>query len=231
MVTCGLERLVISLDGTSQESYEKYRVGGSYELVMANVRKLLQTRDQLQRKAPEIVWQFLVNRYNEDEIDRAREIADELKIKLDVRPMDLDDELPDVLLPESLDMRKARWLPADNRYQAARYRGEYRYPLYPGMCADLFTRTVVTAHGKVMPCCLTWDPVNVFGDLLAETFDEIWYGKKYLDARSRFLKKDHLAQMDTVCYRCNNFSVTPSLRDKFGLLVDVYRKSVGHWGS
>lgn len=231
VVTCGLERLVISLDGTSQQSYEKYRVGGNYELVMASLKRVLETRDKLQKTTPEIVWQFLVNRYNEHEIDTARQIAERLKIKLDIRPMDLDDELPDVELADSLEQRRARWLPLADRYQADRYRGEYQYPLYPGMCTDLFTRMVVTAHGQVMPCCLTWDPANAFGNLLIESFDDIWYGRNYLAARARFLDKNYAPEIHPVCYRCKNFGGTPALRDKLSLLLDVYRKSFGHWGS
>jgi len=229
LVRSGLERLVISLDGVSQAAYEQYRVGGDVELVLANLKRVLAARQRLKSDQPEVVWQYLVNRYNEPELDEARRLAASWGIKLDVRPMDLDDELPDVELAEPLEERRRRWLPRDERYWAERYRGEYHLPLYPGTCADLFTRAVITAHGKVMPCCLTWDPANNFGDLLAEPFEAIWHGPLYRAARQHFLAPgDPGAQ--PICRRCANYAARPSLKDKLALVAEVYRKQLAHWG-
>lgn len=229
VVTSGLERLVISLDGASQESYSRYRIGGNYNLVMANIKKLIETKKKLCSKKPEIIWQFLVNKFNEPDIPAAQKLARDLKITLDLRPLDLDDELPDVKLDTTLEERKTHWLPANKKYTAERYHSEFHYPLYPGVCKDLFSRMVVTVDGKVMPCCLLWDTSSIFGDLLTQSFDDIWYNRKYLDARSRFLKNDFNPQVQSICLRCNNFGTTPSLHDKLNLLLAVYRKNIGHW--
>ena len=119
----------------------------------------------------------------------------------------------------------ANWLPANENYIAERYRSERHSPLFPGVCKDLFTRMIVTVDGKVMPCCMLWDHNNAFGDLLTDSFDDIWYSRKYLDARSRFLIKDYRPHIQSICYRCNNYGTTPSLRDKLKILLAVYRKS------
>ena len=229
IVISGLEKLFISLDGASQESYSHYRVGGEYDLVIANINKLIAAKKRLHCAKPEIIWQFLVNKFNEHETTAAETIAKELNIELDIRPLDLDDELPDVTLAETIEERMAHWLPANENYIAERYRGERHHPLFPGICKDLFTRMIVTVDGKVMPCCMVWDHNNVFGDLLADSFDDIWYSRKYLDARARFLIEDHRPQIQSICYRCSNFGTTPSFRDKLKLLLAVYRKSLGFW--
>ena len=230
IVTSGLEKLFISLDGASQESYSHYRVGGNYDLVIGNIKKLIEVKNKLRRAKPEIIWQFLVNKFNEHELATAREIARELNITLDIRLIDLDDELPDVTLSETIEERKAQWLPTNEHYIAERYRGERHYPLFPGICKDLFTRMIVTVDGKVMPCCMVWDHDNIFGDLLKDSFDDIWYSQKYLDARSRFLIEDYRPQLQSICYRCNNFGTTSSLSDKLNLLLVVYRKRIGYLG-
>ena len=98
IVTSGLEKLFISLDGSSQETYSHYRVGGDYAQVMANIRNLIEAKKRLRRAKPEIIWQFLVNKFNEHEIATARNIAKDLGIALDIRSLDLDDELPDVTI-------------------------------------------------------------------------------------------------------------------------------------
>ena len=153
IVISGLERLIISLDGASQESYSQNRRGGNYDLVVSNIRKLIDTKKRLHSSKPKIVWQFLVNRFNEYEIATAQEISSDLKITLDLQPMGLADDWPDVELENTIEERKAHWLPTNKKFISACYRSEYRYPLSQGICAQLFTRLVVTVDGKVLPCC------------------------------------------------------------------------------
>ncbi|MDD5106900.1 MAG: SPASM domain-containing protein [Desulfuromonadaceae bacterium] len=229
VVASGLDTLVVSLDGTSQSSYGRYRIGGDYNLVISNIKKLIASKDRIRSKTPKIIWQFLVNKYNEHEIVSARQIADSLNVTLDLRPISLADNEPDVP-HESMDIEenKAQWLPINEAYISDCYKGEYRYPLSQGICTELFTRVVVQADGKILPCCYTWSDESSFGDLLSETFDDIWYNRKYLDARSRFLNMKVIPRERSICFKCNNFSTTPSMKDKFRLLIMVYRKALRH---
>lgn len=230
LAASGLETLVISLDGTSQETYSQYRIGGDYDLIMSNIKKLIDAKNRAGSKKPEIIWQFLVNKYNEHEIATAQGIADSLKITLDLRPISLADNEPDVRHEYfNIEERKLEWLPQNDAYISDCYKGEYRYPLAKGICTQLFTRFMVMADGKTLPCCEVWDEESAFGDLLQESFDDIWYGRKYLDARSRALNKKNASQIKSVCFRCNNFGTTPSLTDKLYLLQLVFRKGLRHW--
>ena len=43
----GLDRLIISLDGTTQEVYQQYRVGGRLEKVLEGTRNVVRWRKQL----------------------------------------------------------------------------------------------------------------------------------------------------------------------------------------
>jgi MoaA/NifB/PqqE/SkfB family radical SAM enzyme len=230
LVTSGLDTLVVSLDGASQESYSRYRVGGDYEVVLANIKKLITAKNKVSSKKPKIIWQFLVHKYNEHEISSAQQIADALKITLDLRPISLADNEPDVK-HEGIDIeeRKRQWLPQNDTYISDCYKGEYRYPLSNRMCPQLFNRIIVMADGTILPCCEAWDKDSGFGNLLTLSFDEIWYGRKYLDARSRVLNKINIPQTQSVCFRCNNFNPSPSLRDKLHLLQTIYRKRLRKW--
>ena len=230
LVASGLETLVVSLDGTSQETYSKYRVGGDYDLVLSNIEKLIEAKNRGRSNAPEIIWQFLVNKYNEHEIAVAQRIADALKITLDLRPISLADNEPDVRhVCFNIEEKKLEWLPKNDAYVSDCYKGEYRYPLSKGICPQLFTRVMVMADGKILPCCEVWDQESAFGNILKESFDDIWYGRKYFDARSRALNKSHPPQTQFVCSRCNNFGSSSSIMDKLRLLLIVYRKGLRHW--
>jgi len=229
IVKSGLSRLVVSLDGTSQESYAKYRIGGNYDLVISNIRKLVDAKNRLGSSKPEIIWQFLVNRFNENEIATARDICEQLKITLDVQPLDVSDNVPDVELDNTIEERKAYWLGNNTKYIIDRYQSEVRYPLYQGICPQLFTRVVVTVDGKVLPCCEVWDKSSAFGDLKTESFRDIWFNQKYVNSRMRFFKRDFRPDVQTVCFRCKNFGTSPTLKDKLNLLVTVCRRNFGHW--
>lgn len=230
LAASGLETVVVSLDGTSQETYSHYRVGGDYELVLSNIKKLIEAKNRARSNMPKIIWQFLVNKYNEHEIATAQGIADALKITLDLRPISLADNEPDVKHEFfNMEERKLEWLPQKDTYISDCYKGEYSYPLSKGICPQLFTRIMVMADGKILPCCEAWDQESAFGDLLKESFDDIWYGRKYLDSRSRVLNKKHTPQVQSICFRCNNFGISPSLKDKLSLLQLVYRKCLRRW--
>lgn len=230
LVASGLEKLVVSLDGASQESYSRYRIGGEYDLVLSNIKKLIKAKNNARSKNPEITWQFLVNKYNEHEITSAEKIAADLKITLDLRQISLADNEPDVKHEFfNIGERKLEWLPQNVAYISDCYRGEYRYPLSKEICPQLFLRVMVMADGKILPCCEVWDQESAFGDLLTQSFDDIWYGQKYFDARSRVLNTKSIPQIESVCFRCNNFETTPSLKKKFRLLLTVYRKRLRKW--
>jgi pyruvate-formate lyase-activating enzyme len=61
-VESGLDRLIISLDGTTQDVYQQYRVGGKLEKVLEGTRNVVRWRRELKSSTPRIIFQFLVVR-------------------------------------------------------------------------------------------------------------------------------------------------------------------------
>jgi MoaA/NifB/PqqE/SkfB family radical SAM enzyme len=64
-VESGLDRLIISIDGTTQETYEQYRIGGKLEKVLEGTRNIVKWKKQLNKSTPYLVFQFLVVKPNE----------------------------------------------------------------------------------------------------------------------------------------------------------------------
>ncbi|MCK4695036.1 MAG: radical SAM protein, partial [Candidatus Cloacimonetes bacterium] len=77
-VKSGLDSIIISLDGTTQETYNKYRVNGELNKVLENVKNLVKTKKKLKTKSPLIRWQFLVMKHNEHEIPKIKDFAQSL---------------------------------------------------------------------------------------------------------------------------------------------------------
>jgi radical SAM protein with 4Fe4S-binding SPASM domain len=189
LVKSGLGRLIISLDGSDQSVYSSYREGGDFETVMDGLRILSEVRKQ-NRSAMKTEIQFLVNRMNEHQIPEVRRIASSVNASLKLKSMQ-------IISSKSHE----RWLPEDRHYR----RYEKNNSVYsiksrlPGRCARLWFNPVVTWNGKVVPCCFDKDTDHVMGDLLEESFREIWNNSKYKLFRKGLLTDRKAIDICTNC--------------------------------
>jgi len=69
LVEAGLDNLVVSCDGLTQETYERYRVGGQLSKVVEGVENLARLRQSRHSATPRIEMQFIVFRHNEHEME------------------------------------------------------------------------------------------------------------------------------------------------------------------
>src|ERR1700748_3051302 len=79
-VESGLDRLIISIDGTTQDVYEQYRVGGKLEKVLEGARNIVKWKKELNSKTPFVFFQFLVVRPNEHQLEDIRQLAKEIGV-------------------------------------------------------------------------------------------------------------------------------------------------------
>lgn len=191
-ITSGLDRLIISVDGATQEVYQNYRKEGKLEVVLQGARNVVKWKKKLGAKTPHIVFQFLVVRPNEHQIPEiyrlAKEIGvDEVKLKT-AQVYDYQNGHP--LIP--LDERYARYQrQADGTYRVKNQLLNH--------CWKLWHACVITWDGRVVPCCFDKDAVHQLGDLRTESFQEIWRGPAYDAFRRRLLQGRD--QID-ICTNC-----------------------------
>ncbi|HEV2479271.1 MAG TPA: radical SAM protein, partial [Puia sp.] len=76
-VESGLDRLIISIDGTTQDVYEQYRVGGKLEKVLEGARNIVKWKKELKSKTPFVFFQFLVVKPNEHQLEDIKRLAKE----------------------------------------------------------------------------------------------------------------------------------------------------------
>lgn len=79
-VECGLDFMVLSIDGATQPVYERYRRNGKIDVVYQNIRKLVEAKRKLRSRTPVLRWQFLAFEHNEHEIPSAIKMARELGV-------------------------------------------------------------------------------------------------------------------------------------------------------
>lgn len=177
-VDSGLDRLIISLDGLDQETYEKYRVGGSYDKVIEGTRNLVQWKKKLHSDTPFIILQFIVFSTNEHQVSNVKKMAKELGVdKLELKTAQLYNyEEGNPLLPQN---------EAFSRYKRIRD-GLFRIdnPLN-NHCLRMWRGCVITWDGLVVPCCFDKDAVHQLGDLKKQSFNEIWRSEAYDNFRRK----------------------------------------------
>ncbi len=79
LVTSGMQELTVSIDGASQKTYSKYRVGGDFNKVISVVREIRRY------ERPKLRWQFVVFEHNKHELQQARQMAQELGMEFMVK--------------------------------------------------------------------------------------------------------------------------------------------------
>ena len=79
-IESGLDRLIISIDGTTQETYQKYRIGGDLNKVIEGTQNIIKWKKELKSKTPHIIFQFLVVKPNEHQIKDIEQLAKQLGV-------------------------------------------------------------------------------------------------------------------------------------------------------
>ncbi len=79
-VESGLDRLIISIDGTTQDVYKQYRIGGNLEKVLQGARNIIKWKKELKSKTPFVFFQFLVVKPNEHQIEDVKRLAKEIGV-------------------------------------------------------------------------------------------------------------------------------------------------------
>lgn len=72
IVESGLTNLTVCIDGFSQETYSRTRVGGQIALVLSNLERVLLCRTRLKKAFPRIEVQYLKYQHNLHELEDAR---------------------------------------------------------------------------------------------------------------------------------------------------------------
>lgn len=191
-VASGLGRLIISIDGTTQETYAAYRVGGQLEKVLEGTRTLLRVRREMGSATPHVVFQFLIVKPNEHQVPDVYKLAHELGVD-------------DVWLKTAqiYDYQQGSPLiPDQPEYSRYRKNGDGTYSIKNELlnhCWKMWHSCVITWDGKVVPCCFDKDARHVMGDLKTTSFRDIWFGSAYRDFRASLLRSRSEIEM---CRNC-----------------------------
>ncbi|MCU0432234.1 MAG: SPASM domain-containing protein [Bacteroidia bacterium] len=192
-VASGLSKLIISLDGITQETYAAYRIGGKLNTVLEGARNVLRMREEMKSATPFVTFQFLVVRANEHEVEAARTLAQELGAdEIVFKTAQLYDyENGNPLMPENEEFSRYVRTPG----------GKYKLRgTLLNQCWKMWHSCVITWDGKVVPCCFDKDAAHQLGDLAQQPLTQVWKSAPYNNFRKAILQSR--SSID-ICANCS----------------------------
>ncbi len=182
IVESGLDEIYVSLDGVTQEVYQKYRVGGDVDKVIEGIKYIVAAKKKLKSKYPIIRTQMLAFSFNEHQIKQFKQLS-----------YDLGVDIADVKTAQvyGVDTKK-HLLPKDDkltRYATSVSGSEVIKGNIKNACWKHWSSCVVTWDGHVVPCCFDKDAHFTLGKLSTYDVYRIWKSDKYNSFRNLVLQK------------------------------------------
>jgi len=178
LLEAGLDKINISLDGATPETFERIRAGCTYERVTGNLTRLLELRRSKGLQRPYVQINTLLMQDSLDElgqlIEKWRPLVDEIRLAGAVQYGNVD-----------LNPLKAR-------------EGIQREPI---ACSELFWKMIFFWNGDVSVCCEDIDGKLTVGNIRNRTIPELWKSEKYRKLRACHFRHDFSSL--PVCAACD----------------------------
>jgi radical SAM protein with 4Fe4S-binding SPASM domain len=196
LATCGLTRLIVSIDGATEVVNAMYRRGVELARVLAGLDYFREVRQASggKRTLPALTIQMIAFRHNEHEIEAMRSLAERFGAAFEVKTANLN-MVPGVdfaaYLPDVEKYRRYLW---DKTLQAWRHAGEVS-----NRCSFVETGLVINWSGTVNPCCYDYQGDYLLGNVNEQSIAQVWKGDS-LRALRDAIKHDR-AKL-SMCAKC-----------------------------
>jgi len=209
MVNVGVDKIYVSMDAATKETYEKIRVGSNFEKVLENIKRLDKWKKKLNSSTPEIWFHYIISKDNINEIEKYLDLIHQLDIDVGTIQFTrlLHDypeiknkfiEIPDSMKDKIIKKGQELGLAVSWNMNSA----ENKDPM--NLCS-IWTMPFIFVDGTVIPCCSLneqndreWQRKTSLGNIFKQNMREIWYGEKY----TQMLKELESNKCPPNCSRC-----------------------------
>ncbi len=193
IIDSGLNKLIISIDGTTQKVYEQYRKKGSLDKVITGTEKILDAKIRRKAKYPLVYFQFLVVKPNEHQIDDVKKLG---------KKMGVDGVLFKTAQVYEFENGNPL-IPTIDKYARYKEGKDGKWTIKNKLlnqCWKMWHSCVITWDGRIVPCCFDKDATHELGQLGSSSFREIWNGNQYTNFRKSLLMSR--SEID-ICKNCS----------------------------
>ena len=182
LAVCGVEKIIVSIDGRTPEENDAIRRGSHYPTVQRNVNLL---RRHLEPAGVQLAISNNILRRPGDPPSA-------------VTPAFLLRDFPGLPVATNYAYKWPGWTQTEEETVLAVETDPGRRR---GFCSAPFTETVVRPNGDVTLCCYDISGLEVMGNLGQGSLEEIWNGERYRALR-RAMMADDEAALPGVCRNC-----------------------------
>jgi MoaA/NifB/PqqE/SkfB family radical SAM enzyme len=212
LVKYRLRAMTVSVDGASQDTYSQYRVNGRFDRVIENIRKINRFKDKYNSPYPSLIWQFIAFGHNEQEIEKAQQLAKDLdmrfKLKLSWEDLYFEHFSP---VRDRVKIRKA--IPegvADRKEYETKTGSNY----VEDCCLQMWSGPRINYDGRLIGCCINyWED---FGNVFTEGLETCLRSDK-MKATRELLEGSPASRTDIPCLRCKIYES----RSRLGRFVKI----------
>ena len=194
IVLSGLDKLIVSVDGCTQEAYETYRVGSNLEKALEGIQKVVAFKKEIKSFTPLIEIQFLVLKTNEHQMQEMKLLAKSIGAN---RLTFKTAQLYDFENGHKLLTSKAKYA----RYKKTKAGKFIIKGKQPNHCWRLWSGSVVNSQGDILPCCFDKKSNYSFGNEKNDSFASIWHNSKASNFRDKVLQNRKQFEM---CKNCTS---------------------------
>ncbi|MFZ5517064.1 MAG: radical SAM/SPASM domain-containing protein [Candidatus Zhuqueibacterota bacterium] len=176
LIESGLDRLFISFDGGTRETYERIRVKLNYDDVSENIERFMALRNRKERQQPAVELVLLPVHDDPADVQRFRE---KWEGKVD-----------------SVRVSRLHDFAGQNGNGSATQPETLAVP-----CYMLWKSMFILWNGDVSLCCLDFDGKYILGNVRKSSLEDIWRGEKFNTVRRRHATGE-LSEL-ALCRQCH----------------------------
>lgn len=174
LLSSRLDYLIVALDGGTKETYENIRIKGNFDVLVRNIKTLLNLKRSLNSKT-NICLQMIYMPENDQEITLFRSLFTEMELR---------------------GVNQFRFKPLYKTYNLERTFVRKTRP-----CYWLWNMMSIYWNGEVSLCCMDSDAIHILGNVEKQSVEEVWNSDKLMKIRE--MSKNLNYKELTLCNTCD----------------------------
>ena len=155
IINSNLDVLIVSVDGDSQDIFEKYRKGGHFESMVTTMKDLVAEKKS-KKSSLSLIAQCLITKDTEPNLDKIKRWTKEIGFKFKSKSIQIySSKDQNELLPSAL----------FNRYKSPRKKSN--------SCMRLWTHMVILSDGRAVPCCMDKNGNHFFCNMKNQSLENV----------------------------------------------------------